>query len=493
MPKRIFISHKNRDRELGKDIKDHLLERVKPGKGRPALDVFLSSDAESIVRGKPWLNSIHDALQSADCLILLYTDQRQVWDWCLYEAGYFARRFKSLEDARDLFVFHPKGIVPPAPLQPWQTVPSEPIVIDGVLKQIYKTRTGSCFDGTDKARMEIAREIAAQIGAFARAPVFAPNRLMLTLVAVPNPTPGPGEPHFQRIAKAEPALAALLRVSPNLEVPWDEFFASAGVKQSRLDCGALTVLLGRLVSAKSIQDVQLPACILANAGYRPLLDQAERDMDGKTSLTIVFQPIPNNLDATSSNAFEILAQLVAWVWRFRSVIVEKYAILTEPGSVAPLAPPDPVAPRDVATAAKSLLHDVDRHVSESMAAGLDSEAKIKLAFAPAVHNLLDEASAMWRDGYCLLSQMVARRAEELETLRQAFRKLRLASFQYLQLTVKELQERTSAVPAPPAPAPAAPAYSATAPRPAMPSVPHDGAAGETRGWLKRLFGTQDEE
>jgi hypothetical protein len=68
-----------------------------------------------------WADEIFDKLKRADWLLLLYTDPSEEWDWCLFEAGFFARSIKGTE--KRLICLHTLEDPPPMPVQGWKTVP----------------------------------------------------------------------------------------------------------------------------------------------------------------------------------------------------------------------------------------------------------------------------------------------------------------------------------------------------------------------------------
>lgn len=110
---RIFISHKGKDKEAAAKITDALSVY-----GGTNIRIFLS---ERISAGVPWAAEIYDKLKRSDWLLLLYTDPSEEWDWCLFEAGFFAA---TIEDPKKrLICLHTLDDPPPMPLREWQTVP----------------------------------------------------------------------------------------------------------------------------------------------------------------------------------------------------------------------------------------------------------------------------------------------------------------------------------------------------------------------------------
>ncbi|MFO7876397.1 MAG: toll/interleukin-1 receptor domain-containing protein [Desulfovermiculus sp.] len=111
--KTVFISHKSKDKEAAKAIKK-LFDNWGGGK---LLNVFIS---ERIEAGQVWSKEVFDHLDKADYLILLYTDPSEEWDWCLFEAGFYAGR--ANEDKTYLVCLHSTQHSPPKPLQQWQSI-----------------------------------------------------------------------------------------------------------------------------------------------------------------------------------------------------------------------------------------------------------------------------------------------------------------------------------------------------------------------------------
>ena len=82
MGNRAFVSHVSEEA--------HVAARLKTALGRDflgLLDVFVSSDAESIAAGEEWLRSIESALQEASLLVVLCSPASIVRPWINFEAG----------------------------------------------------------------------------------------------------------------------------------------------------------------------------------------------------------------------------------------------------------------------------------------------------------------------------------------------------------------------------------------------------------------------
>jgi len=157
MPRTIFISHKVRDRVAAEKIR-----RALKLSGGDNLEIFLS---ERIKAGAEWNKAIWDSLEMADWLLLLYTDPSEEWNWCLFEAGFFAHRAKGAKGK--LICLHTMDVPPPAPLQGWQSVPvTDGMMLENFLKDLYSGINQELIDSPESLR-SLADSIA---GAFSLKP-----------------------------------------------------------------------------------------------------------------------------------------------------------------------------------------------------------------------------------------------------------------------------------------------------------------------------------
>jgi hypothetical protein len=81
------------------------------------VDFFLS---EKITPGENWRIDITKALKSAGCMLLLYLDPDQDWDWCLFEAGLFSAH-RSRDGGTTALLYPISGIARPDLLSDIQT------------------------------------------------------------------------------------------------------------------------------------------------------------------------------------------------------------------------------------------------------------------------------------------------------------------------------------------------------------------------------------
>jgi hypothetical protein len=82
MTKRVFLSHVSAEHAVAAALKAHL---VKDFLG--LLNVFVSSDGESVAAGEQWLTSIETALAECDLLITLCSPHSIRRPWINFEAG----------------------------------------------------------------------------------------------------------------------------------------------------------------------------------------------------------------------------------------------------------------------------------------------------------------------------------------------------------------------------------------------------------------------
>ena len=80
--KRIFISHISSETELAQHLKQRLEKHF-----LGLLDIFVSSDRETIQAGSKWLEEVDKALKSADLQIILCSKESVGRPWVNFEAG----------------------------------------------------------------------------------------------------------------------------------------------------------------------------------------------------------------------------------------------------------------------------------------------------------------------------------------------------------------------------------------------------------------------
>jgi hypothetical protein len=79
----IFFSHSTKDTELLKRLKE--MFDTKTG---GAIEVFLSSDGQSIPMGRNWVYKIEEAIKGARLFFVFLTPSSLFSTWIFFEAGY---------------------------------------------------------------------------------------------------------------------------------------------------------------------------------------------------------------------------------------------------------------------------------------------------------------------------------------------------------------------------------------------------------------------
>jgi hypothetical protein len=124
----IFISHKSEDKEAAQTIAKHLRTY-----GAESLKVFIS---EEIYAGKDWRQVIEEKLSKSTLLILIFTEARLSWDWCLYETGMFMA--SAGESRRNVICLYTPETGPPDQIKHLEAIPAHYAIIkDKFLKVLF--------------------------------------------------------------------------------------------------------------------------------------------------------------------------------------------------------------------------------------------------------------------------------------------------------------------------------------------------------------------
>jgi hypothetical protein len=79
----VFFSHSSKDEHILRNLKERL-----SGKLGGTLDIFLSSDGQSIPLGKNWVHRVEEALENAKLMIVFLSPSSIRSNWIYFEAGY---------------------------------------------------------------------------------------------------------------------------------------------------------------------------------------------------------------------------------------------------------------------------------------------------------------------------------------------------------------------------------------------------------------------
>lgn len=79
----IFFSHSSSDKDVLLKLKDLFVDKT-----GGALDIFLSSDGQSIPLGRNWVHRVQEALDEASVMVVFLTPNSLRSSWIYFEAGY---------------------------------------------------------------------------------------------------------------------------------------------------------------------------------------------------------------------------------------------------------------------------------------------------------------------------------------------------------------------------------------------------------------------
>jgi hypothetical protein len=321
----IFISHKTKDEGAAKTLK-HLLDS-----SCRKIDLFLSCDSKSLPRGVPWREAVHEALNKADLLILIYTTPGDNWDWCIYEAGYFAGKSSELppgpprgmNKARSLLVLHPPGVQPPPPLAAWQSVPADPDRLMEYFGYIFQMGNPLChFKGRQSDMENLAHAICDAIAPL-REISLRPNK-SLTIKVPPSDGPDdledlPGK----TTVDLDAGTAELLCLQPGYAYPWKRFKSEALKFNFDVEKLIETVSLARTLRAVPA-GLRLFRAPHDNCGYRPLVYDVTRKDNGGVEIQLMLAPLPRTVTPEGLNMFERVFALLDPAKKFLREVSETY-------------------------------------------------------------------------------------------------------------------------------------------------------------------------
>ncbi len=145
---KVFISHITEEAVLAELLKTHIVDDF-----LGLIEVFVSSDAESISVGDKWLNDVDKALKEAKIEVILCSDESVTRPWINFEAG--AGWIKGIPVVP---VCH-TGMRPvdlPIPLNMLQAIEANDV---GGLKRLYARLANELGAATPKGDFEAIRKV----------------------------------------------------------------------------------------------------------------------------------------------------------------------------------------------------------------------------------------------------------------------------------------------------------------------------------------------
>lgn len=436
----IFISHKLEDNIAAQDIKQELLRYSGSG-----IEVFLSSD---IAYGENWLKVIQDKLIACNLLLLLFTDKKASWDWCLYEAGMFTRL--DADSYKRVICLHSSDLdEPPGPLKHLQPLKAtEPNILE-FLKTLYRKNTYTPDSPPiapyvkDQDLMSSARQIHAHLTKTPRDSQVLLKCMTLHIRDVntisadqihPNAEVEADKPSLELFGKNSGTWLwkDLVKDFNDADFRWMKQLAKAIYQASQR--GAIEPVFATFT-----------ASAFTSGGnhrlYQPILNSVEWERDGSIRFQILFKEevtwrlsdIPENLAVLHT------AQHMAL--RFRYEVVRKYAHRLVLRGGASLD--------NVLSELHEVLHSIEQ---ESSSRGLLEEHKLLKVFNK--KGQITKVRKMYADWYAIRSKLhvalVQNAVEEiiqclsrLEDLNNEF--LPMAASRYTELMIEAISEEESAL------------------------------------------------
>lgn len=372
----IFISHKSRDKAAALRIRT-TLEKF----GGNSMDVFVS---EQIEPGKEWPSVIWEHLLKADWLLLLYTDESEEWDWCLFEAGFFAAKGKGCN--KGLVCLHVTEVLPPKPLSLWQTVKVyESDSMDGFVEKLY-TGVNDKVVKSEELRKQVGDEIAA---AFAKTVRRRTERRYETNCLVLSLSPAQVGDLIETGNIPEGAIAGR-NASESLDLFghdnsmcfWVDLEQGIDKKLRR----RWTRSLGNTLRKVAKRDRPIPPIPIfyssaTNSAYNPALHRIDRYSDGSMDFCLIFVPKVPESEIGRTQELRITDNMLRLGRKFRWKLLHKYrreiALLNRKKQYGEAE--DMEIPRTL----ERLTFDLDWIIGEAQRYGLELKEDVLAAFPDA--------------------------------------------------------------------------------------------------------------
>lgn len=123
----LFFSHKTQDARVVKALIEIILDKTEN------LGCFISEDIE---KGTDWRAAIARELTLANFLVLVFTDPKEDWGWCLYETGFF-EALKQFQKTRRVWCLHNASNSPPKPIENLQCTAADHNNVTTWLTDLY--------------------------------------------------------------------------------------------------------------------------------------------------------------------------------------------------------------------------------------------------------------------------------------------------------------------------------------------------------------------
>jgi|HubBroStandDraft_6_1064221.scaffolds.fasta_scaffold225836_1 hypothetical protein len=453
----VFLSHRAEDSETAKTIRNSLVRSL-------CADVFLSSDAKDLPGGADWRKTIEEKLKWSRWLVLLYSDARENWDWCVYEGAFFLGHHDDAV-AANLTVLHPQGTSPPVPFNNKQVVLAKQDDVDGWLRRAFaRDAKGQPFQ--DVSYQSAAGEIAAAVQSLAVRPYASERLLKVSVSAGAQDAPEELSVAGMLQLATFSADAASADVMQTVRESKGENFSKV-MEACRFDveglCDVVNAVRKRTLTPTVLDLFKSPR---DERGYRPVITRADRLDTGAVAIEFMLTQIPLTFDFKTSTGFDLLFHLLAVTARFRWEVIEVFAsqlsdaakkqeaagkqktrtkqdaagALQDPGGAPSGSDGSDIAKREASAnilLLRNLQRAVNNAVNEAKIRGLESPKKINDTLVVNEHKRrIKKADKCGSRGLELLETAMTN--GDLKLANQALLLLRFANYEYLDVVVSEL-------------------------------------------------------
>lgn len=330
-PFNVFISYKIN--ECG-DAIDNITKKLMLGH-EDKLHIFAST---SLKAGSPWRDEIHDELNKADLLILIYLDASEQYDWCFYETGFMSGGVYSGKKRGKIMVVTGESIEMPSPVEGWQGVKLNSEGVDKLLRAIYYDSQKPIFALTSEHKTnifiseelkELTEYILTQLGPVKKK--LLNPRLWITITEYQFKSIENGEfPEAIKINGESEAFKAL-GLDCNDTITWKEFIKVTDYKRPMNYF--LPHLRNSLIALKTniCGNSTLPPIRLVGPNARtlvPTIMTTKENYLSKDSYEykfeyVVYEPVAN-FDRANPTVFTKMFNLFSITQHFRWRVIEKW-------------------------------------------------------------------------------------------------------------------------------------------------------------------------
>ena len=413
----IFISHKHEDNPAAVTVRDTLSKY-----GGNQIQVFVSSD---IPAGADWFDCIRKQLIASN-LLLLFTDKKLSWDWCLYEAGMFTRL--DGDSHRRVICLHSPDLTPPEPLKHLQAVPANTNEIVKFLSTLYRSNTYTQVDEPINSHIkdDELRRAASDISAYMiKKPRDVQHFSKHITLHIRNPhdiAPNVIPPDATVIADE-----ATLDIFDKLQGKWIwkdiETEARKNLDQRWLNELAKCIYRA---SQKSPVDAMF-ATFNARRGckvYQPVLYRAEWEQDGSVNFKILFHEETSWRLSDIPDSIAVLQTAQNMALRFRYEVLQKYLKLL---------------PHDLEQVTVELRDSIHNIEQEAASRGLLEQGKLTNVFEAT--NDRNVMAAMYQDWYAVRRFMdEALIKGQWDDVRECLLKMRHYNNQFIPLAARRYEQ-----------------------------------------------------